>query len=123
MNTLVSDKAGKVIGPYSHAVIANGFIFCAGQTGVTSEDILKEGIEDQTRQAILNITTVLLECGSDLEHVVDTTVFLKQLEDFNAMNAIYATMFGNHKPARATVQIAKLPKDALIEIKVIAVIK
>ena len=120
MRTVTTNKVAKAIGPYSPAVITNGLIFCAGQIGVTPEDILTNGIENQTRQALNNIQSILQECGANLQNIVKITVFLKDLEDFSTINNIYAEIFGKHKPARTTVQITKLPKDALIEIEAIA---
>lgn len=114
-----TDKAPSAIGPYSQAVRAGQFVFCSGQAGINpaTGKFIGVDIESQTRQAIQNLRMVLAAAGLDLSHVVKTTIFLIDLEDFSSVNKIYGTEFGDHKPARATVQVAGLPLGALIEIE------
>lgn len=119
-----SEKAPKAIGPYSQAVRTDSMIYTAGQIGfdpVTME-IVSGGIEAETRQALTNLKNVLEAAGSSLEHVVKTLVFLQDMADFPKMNAIYAEYFPENPPARSTVQVAALPKGALVEIEAIALI-
>lgn len=120
-----SDRAPEAVGPYSQAVVAGGHVFCAGQIALdpTSETLVQGGIEDQTRQVISNLMAVLEAAGSGLERVVKTTVFLQDLDDFPAMNAAYAEFFPQDPPARSTVQAARLPRGAKVEIDAIAVIE
>lgn len=120
-----STDAPKAIGPYSHAIVANGFIFTAGQVGTDPKTgtLVEGGIEAQTEQVLKNIETVLKAAGSSLDDVVKTTVFLADLNDFAKMNEIYAKRFKAPFPARSTVQVARLPRDAKIEIEVIAVLR
>jgi 2-iminobutanoate/2-iminopropanoate deaminase len=115
-------KAPAPIGPYSQAVCANGFVFVSGQIPVNPDTGQIEGsdIESQTRQVIENMSAILGAAGSGLEKVVKTTVFLASLDDFPIMNRVYEEYFGRGKPARATVQVARLPKEVLLEIEAIA---
>lgn len=116
-----SDKAPQAIGPYSHAVKANGFVFTSGQIGVNPETgELQEGIANQTKQVFQNLHNVLEEAGSSLEQAVKLTVFLKDLQDFKEVNDIYATYFTGVFPARSAFQVAALPMNALVEIEVVA---
>lgn len=116
-----SDKAPQAIGPYSHAVKANGFVFTSGQIGVNPETgELREGIANQTKQVFQNLHNVLEEAGSSLEKAVKLTVFLKDLQDFKEVNDIYATYFTGVFPARSAFQVAALPMNALVEIEVVA---
>ncbi|EIA21144.1 endoribonuclease L-PSP [Listeria fleischmannii subsp. coloradonensis] len=116
-----SDKAPQAIGPYSHAVKANGFVFTSGQIGVNPETgELQEGIANQTKQVFQNLHNVLEEAGSSLEKAVKLTVFLKDLQDFKEVNDIYATYFTGVFPARSAFQVAALPMNALVEIEVVA---
>ena len=118
-----TEKAPAAIGPYSQAVVAGGFVFASGQLGIDPETgELAEGIESQTRRALLNLKAVLEAAGSSLEKVVRVGVFLKDIGDFPKMNAVYAEFFGQDPPARSTVQVAALPKGALVEIDAIAMI-
>jgi len=111
-------------GPYSQAVIANGFIFCAGQIGREPQNgILAEGIENQTRQILKNLKAILAEAGSDLEHVTETTVFIRTKEDYPKMNEVYQEFFNEYQPPRATAEVGWLPGNALIAMKAIAVVK
>lgn len=119
-----SDDAPKAIGPYSQAIAVNGMLFCAGQTPIdpVTGNLVPGGVEEQTQQALKNVGAVLKAGGSDYGKVVKTTVFLKNMNDFAAMNAIYATYFKDEPPARSTVEVARLPKDCLVEIEAIALI-
>lgn len=124
MKSIQTDKAPQAVGPYSQAIVANGFIFCAGQIGLDPQSgELVHGIENQTQQAIKNLHAVLEKAESSLEHIVKTTIFVKDMHDYAKINEIYGNYFSKHKPARATIEVARLPKDALVEIEAIAVIK
>lgn len=114
-------KAPAAIGPYSQAVALGGLIFTSGQIPLDENgQLVAGGIEAQTHQVFRNLTAVLEEAGSSLGHVVKATVFLKDMNQFAAVNQIYASYFGDHKPARSTVEVARLPKDVLVEIELIA---
>jgi 2-iminobutanoate/2-iminopropanoate deaminase len=117
-----TDKAPKAIGPYSAGVKTEEYIFTAGQLGIIPEsgNIIDGGIEDETRQALTNIQRILEASGSALHWVVKTTVYLRDMNDFTKMNAVYAEFFPQNPPARTTVQVAALPKNAAIEIEAIA---
>lgn len=119
---ILTDKAPKAIGPYSVATKAGGFIFTAGQIGIdpVTADLVAGGIETETRQVLLNLSNVLTAAGSTLQQVVKTTVFLRDMSDFSRMNAVYAEFFPQNPPARSTVQVAALPKGAVVEIEVVA---
>ncbi len=109
------------VGPYSQAVKAGGMLYCSGQIPLNpATGAIPEGIEAQTRQVLENLKAVLTAGGTDFSNVVKTTVFLKDMNDFPAMNAIYAEAFTGATPARSTVQVARLPKDVLVEIDAIA---
>ena len=120
-----SADAPKAIGPYSHAIIANGFIFLAGKVGTDSKTdaLVGGGIAEQTEKAISNLEVVLKAAGSSLDDVVKTTVFLADMNDFAKMNEVYGKRFRAPFPARSTVQVARLPRDAKIEIEAVAVAK
>lgn len=121
MKYIQTDKAPKAVGPYSQAILANGFLFCSGQIGLDPQtNELVDGIENQTKQVLNNLQAVLQEAGSDLDHVVKTTIYLANIADYAAVNEIYGTYFSNHKPARAAFAVASLPKGSLIEIEAIA---
>jgi 2-iminobutanoate/2-iminopropanoate deaminase len=120
-----TEKAPAAIGPYSQGIVANGMIFTAGQVAFIpgTKNIIEGGIKAQTEQTIQNIQAILEAAGSSLDNVVKTTVFLADINDFAAMNEVYATFFSSAPPARSTVQIGKLPRpDALVEIEVIALV-
>ena len=119
---LTSSKAPKAVGPYSLGIRSGGFLFLSGQLGLDpgSGEFVEGGVEAQTRQALLNITAVLQEAGSDLSDVVKTSVFLSDIADFPKMNAVYAEFFKKNPPARSTMQVGALPKLGLVEIEVIA---
>ncbi len=107
--------------PYSQAIAAGGFVFVAGQVGLKPGDTaISGGIEEQTEQIFANLAAILAEAGSDLGRLVKTTVFLQNLDDFQAMNGVYAEQVGDSPPARSTVEVAKLPSGALVEIEAIA---
>ena len=119
-----TDKAPKAIGPYSAGVKTNQFIFTAGQLGIIPEsgNIISGGIENETRQALINVQHILEEAGSSLRWVVKTTVFLRNMDEFSQMNTVYAEFFTENPPARSTVQVAALPKNANVEIEAIAMV-
>jgi len=112
------------VGPYSQALAVNGFIFCSGQIGIDPKtNKLVDGIEKQTRQVMDNLKEVVSAGGSDFNHVVKTTIYLLDMNNYGLVNQIYGEYFKENKPARATVEVSRLPKDCLIEIDAIAVIK
>jgi 2-iminobutanoate/2-iminopropanoate deaminase len=124
IKTIHTKNAPEAIGPYSQAIVANGFVFCSGQIGLDSKTgELVEGIENQTRRVMDNLIAVLGGAGIDLSFVVKTTIYLKNISDFPLMNSIYAQYFNTHKPSRATVEVANLPKGALIEVDAIALVR
>ena len=120
-----SDAAPKAIGPYSQAIIANGFVFCSGQTPIdpATGNLVEGDITVQTHQVFKNLIAVLAAAGTDLDHVVKSNVFLKDMNNFAAMNAIYACYFKGTPPARSTIEVARLPKDCIVEIEMIALLK
>jgi len=122
MESIQTDRAPEAIGPYSQAIKANGFIFASGQIPLdpSTMQIVEGGIQEQTGRVLDNMKAVLEAAGSSLDRVVKTTVYLADMGEFAAMNEIYAKYFGATKPARATVQVARLPRDVRIEIDVVA---
>lgn len=123
MKQIIStDKAPAAIGPYSQAAEANGLVITSGQLPIDPKTgAFPEGITAQTQQSLANVKAVLEAAGTDMDHVLKTTVFLKDMNDFGAMNKVYATFFTEGKfPARSAVEVARLPKDALVEIEAIA---
>jgi 2-iminobutanoate/2-iminopropanoate deaminase len=122
MKTVSTDQAPAAIGPYSQAVSAGGLLFCSGQIAMPpgGGELTGGGVEGQTRQALTNLKAVLEAGGSSMDKVLKTTVFLKSMDDFAAMNGVYTEAFGDARPARAAVEVARLPKDALVEIDAIA---
>ncbi len=123
MNKVVStEKAPSAIGPYSQAIISGNTVYVSGQIPIDPEtgEFVSNDVVLQTEQVLKNLTEVLLAAGSNLSHVVKTTVFLADMNDFVAVNEVYAKFFGENKPARATVQAARLPRDARVEIDCIA---
>ncbi len=118
-----TENAPDAIGPYSQAVKTENMVFCSGQIPVDPQtgEFVSDDVTEQTHQVLKNLSAVLKAAGTDLNNVVKTTVFLADMNDFAAMNEIYAEYFGSNKPARATVQAARLPKDARVEIECIAV--
>ncbi len=118
-----TDRAPAAIGPYSQAVRAGGFLFCSGQIALDPETGAVVGTDAaaQARQVLANLEAVLEAAGSGLDRVVKTTVFLADMGDFQDVNAVYAEAFGSHRPARAAVEVSRLPKDVLVEIEAVAV--
>ncbi len=116
-----TDKAPKAIGPYSQAIRTDMMIYTAGQTGLDplTGELVAGGVEEQTRQVLTNLQNVIEAAGSTIGHVVKTTVFLIDMNDFSRMNAIYAEFFGENPPARSTVAVAGLPKGGLVEIEAV----
>ncbi|WP_298705355.1 RidA family protein [uncultured Campylobacter sp.] len=124
MQIISTPDAAQAIGPYSQAIKAGGFIFTSGQIALKPDgEFVVGGVEAQSRQVLQNLAAILEEAGATLQDAVKTTIFLADIGDFAAVNEIYAAAFGAHKPARSTVQVAKLPKGALVEIEVIALAK
>jgi 2-iminobutanoate/2-iminopropanoate deaminase len=123
MKYIQSENAPAAVGPYSQAIEANGFIFCAGQIGMDPKTgNIADGIENQIRQIMINLAEVLKSAGSDLNQIVKTTIFIVDIGDFPKVNEIYGQYFTDHKPARSTVDVDNLPKGALVEIEAIAVV-
>ncbi|KAG0312486.1 polymerase suppressor [Dissophora globulifera] len=123
-NKIISTTdAPKALGPYAQAIVANGFVFLSGALGVDPKTgQLAEGLEAQTEQAFTNIKALLKESNSSMSQVVKATVFLKDLNDFNALNVIYAKHFGGSVAARSCVEVARLPLNAVVEIECIATV-
>ena len=124
-SVVATKNAPGAIGPYSQGItVSGGLVFTAGQVGLVpaTGEIIAADIESQTRQALENVKAILETAGANLSHVVKTTVYLKDLGDFAAMNAVYATFFKDAPPARTTVEISRLPRDARVEIDAIAVV-
>jgi len=121
-NVVTTDRGPKPIGPYSQAVQCNGFIYLSGQVSLDPKTGEMKGgdIREQTQQVLENIKAILEAAGANMHHVVKTTVFLKDMNDFAGMNEVYAKYLVSAPPARSTVQVSRLPKDALVEIEVIA---
>ena len=122
MKALHSEKAPKAIGPYSQAIVAGNLVFTSGQLPIdpATGEFAPGGIKEQTRQSLENVKNVLAEAGIDLSHVVKTTVLLSDIADFAAMNEVYATFFAEPFPARSAFAVKTLPKNALVEIEVVA---
>jgi len=117
-----TNNAPAAIGPYSQAVLHQNMLFISGQLGLDPQKgILQDGIELQTRQALNNLHQILLKAEMNISNVVKTTLFLKNMQDFQQVNEIYAQFFKEHKPARSTVEVSALPKSALVEVEAIAV--
>lgn len=123
--TVATKRAPGAIGPYSQAVKANGFVFVSGQLPIDPEtgQIVSGDVKAQTKQVLENLKTILGASGSSLDNVVKTTVYMTDLKDFVSMNETYERFFGNNPPARATVEVARLPKDVAVEIEAIAVVE
>ena len=119
---VLTDRGPKPIGPYSQAIKANGFIFVSGQVALDpkTSEMLAGDITQQTERVLENLKAIVEASGTQLNHVVKTTVYLKNMDDFAAMNEVYARYFTLSPPARSTVEAGRLPKDALVEIDVIA---
>ena len=121
-NVVATNRGPKPIGPYSQAIKANGFIYVSGQVALDPQngEIVGSDVRQQTERVFENIIGILEAAGANLHHVVKTTVFLKDMNDFPAMNEVYGRYFTSAPPARSTVQVSRLPKDTLVEIEVIA---
>ncbi|MEP7038033.1 MAG: RidA family protein [Acidobacteriota bacterium] len=121
---ITTENAPGAIGPYSQAVKTENMVFCSGQIPIDPQtgEFVSDDVAEQTHQVLKNLSAVLEAAGTDLNNVVKTTVFLADMNDFTAMNEVYAEYFNKNKPARATVQAARLPKDARVEIECIALL-
>jgi len=121
-----TEAAPKALGPYSQAIVANGVVYCAGQIPLdpATGNIVPGGIAEQTHQVLKNLRAVLKAAGSDLDRAVKTTVFLKSMDSFTAMNEVYGRpeYFGAAAPARSTVEVARLPRDVMVEIEAVALV-
>jgi 2-iminobutanoate/2-iminopropanoate deaminase len=124
MKVVQTHQAPPAIGPYSQGIIVNNMFYSSGQIPLTAEGNMVVGdIKKQTHQVFLNLQAVLSEAGASLETVVKATVFIKNMDEFASINEVYGEYFSTHKPARSCVEVARLPKDAMVEIEVIALIK
>ncbi|WP_445492805.1 RidA family protein [Niallia sp. 03133] len=124
MKVVQTNAAPQAIGPYSQGVIVNNMFYSSGQIPLTAEGTLVEGdVQTQTHQVFENLSAVLEAANASFETVVKATVFIKNMEDFAAINEVYGEYFHSHKPARSCVEVARLPKDVLVEIEVIALCK
>ena len=121
---VATERAPRAIGPYSQAVRSGNFLFASGQIPIdpATGEFVAGGITEQTEQVMRNVSAILEAAGAGLQQVVKTTVFLADMDDFTAMNEVYARFFGEDPPARATVQAARLPRDARVEIEAIAIL-
>ena len=124
MKTIKTDKAPAAIGPYSQGVIANGFLFTAGQIALdpTTGEIITGDVVAQTERVLQNLSAILGAAGTSWDRVVKTTVYLQEMSDFPRMNEVYARVFGQSRPARSTVQVAGLPRGVLVEIDAVALV-
>ncbi|ADC49700.1 MULTISPECIES: RidA family protein [Alkalihalophilus] len=124
MKVVHTNNAPDAIGPYSQGIIVNNMFYSSGQIPLTADgDLINGTVEEQTHQVFKNLKAVLEEAGASLESVVKATVFIKDMNDFPRINEVYGEYFNNHKPARSCVEVARLPKDVLVEIEVIALVK
>ncbi|MBO0961764.1 RidA family protein [Neobacillus sp. MM2021_6] len=124
MKVVQTNEAPAAIGPYSQGIVVNNLFYSSGQIPLTAEGIMVTGdIKEQTHQVFRNLQAVLNEAGASLETVVKATVFIKNMDEFAAVNEVYGEYFSTHKPARSCVEVARLPKDALVEIEVVALVK
>nr|WP_249310720.1 RidA family protein [Bacillus sp. FJAT-49736] len=124
MKVVATKEAPAAIGPYSQGIVVNNLFFSSGQIPLTAEGVVvSNDIKEQTHQVFRNLQAVLKEAGASLESVVKATVFIKNMDDFAMINEVYGEYFSLHKPARSCVEVARLPKDVLIEIEVVALVK
>ncbi|NYE09376.1 2-iminobutanoate/2-iminopropanoate deaminase [Bacillus niacini] len=124
MKVVQTNQAPAAIGPYSQGIIVNNLFYSSGQIPLTAEGVMIEGgIKEQTHQVFKNLEAVLTAAGASFETVVKATVFIKSMDDFAVINEVYGEYFSTNKPARSCVEVARLPKDALVEIEVIALVK
>ena len=117
---IISENVPPALGPYSHAVVSNGFLFVSGQIPICKNGGISDNVEDQTIQVFENLQALLKDCDLSLKNVVKTTLFIKNMDDFNKINKIYGTFFTDNFPARSCIEVARLPKDVLIEAEIIA---
>lgn len=124
MKTIHTDKAPAAIGPYVQGKVVGNLLFASGQIPLSPEtgEVVGTTIEEQTTQVLKNIAAILAEAGTDFEHIVKTTCFLQDMNDFAAFNGVYATAFKEEYPARSAIEVARLPRDVKVEIEVIAFI-
>ena len=124
VKTIQTPQAPTAIGPYSQAIIANGFLFTAGQIALepSTGTVIGTGVAEQTERVLANLSAILAAAGASWDDVVKTTVFLKNMADFPKMNEVYAKRLGAARPARSTVEVSSLPRDVLVEIDAVAVI-
>ena len=124
LNFVATEHAPKAIGPYSQGVIANGFLYTAGQVALdpATMNLVEGDVKAQTERVMLNLAAILKEAGTSFSRVVKTTCFLADMGDFAAFNEVYAKHFGEHRPARSTVAVKTLPKNALVEVDVVALV-
>lgn len=124
MKIVETKKAPPALGPYSQAIDLGNLIFTSGQIPMTSDgEVVSTNIEEQTHQVMSNLSAVLIAAGSSLDQVIKCTLFIKDMEQFSRINEVYAQYFQNHRPARSCVEVARLPKDVMIEIEAIAIKK
>lgn len=124
MKKVHTEEAPAAIGPYSQGMVIDQLFFSSGQIPLTKEGVMVEGdVKEQTHQVFRNLQAVLKEAGSSLEQVIKATVFIRDMNEFAEINEVYGHYFGDHKPARSCVEVARLPKDAKVEIEVIALTK
>jgi 2-iminobutanoate/2-iminopropanoate deaminase len=124
MKVVQTNEAPAAIGPYSQGIVVNNMFYSSGQIPLTAEgDLLQGDVKEQTHQVFKNLKAVLKEAGATFETVVKATVFIKNMDEFAAVNEVYGEYFSVHKPARSCVEVARLPKDVLVEIEVIALVK
>ncbi|CAH0347576.1 RidA family protein [Bacillus sp. CECT 9360] len=124
MKYVHTNEAPAAIGPYSQGIVVNNLLYSSGQIPLTADGVMLTGnVKEQTHQVFANLKAVLKEAGATLETVVKATVFIKNMDDFTEVNEVYGEYFSTHKPARSCVEVARLPKDALVEIEVVALVK
>ncbi|MEK3856792.1 RidA family protein [Cytobacillus sp. FSL H8-0458] len=124
MKVIQTNQAPAAIGPYSQGITVNNLFYSSGQIPLTAEGVMVGGdVKEQTHQVFKNLQAVLEEAGASLNTVVKATVFIKDMNEFGAINEVYGEYFSTHKPARSCVEVARLPKDALVEIEVVALVK
>ncbi|MFC4323939.1 RidA family protein [Litchfieldia salsa] len=124
MKVVQTDFAPQAIGPYSQGIVVNNMFYSSGQIPLTAEgQLIEGGVKEQAEQVFKNLSAVLEAAGASFETVVKATVFIKNMDDFAAINEVYGAYFSTHKPARSCVEVARLPKDVLIEIELIALVK
>ncbi|MBX9973495.1 2-iminobutanoate/2-iminopropanoate deaminase [Cytobacillus firmus] len=124
MKVIQTNHAPAAIGPYSQGITVNNLFYSSGQIPLTAEGVMVNGdVKEQTHQVFKNLQAVLEEAGASLDTVVKATVFIKDMNEFAAINEVYGEYFSTHKPARSCVEVARLPKDALVEIEVVALVK